>query len=300
MSRPPAGMPRPARSPSAAGRSGSAPARTGRPWVLLCGIVALAAAAQMQAVRRRTAATDMSSTGTYLALVVAAILVAVAARLLGPPGTMLFGYPIKCAAQESAEESVEQEHAVTRAHAKYQYQHDSSGDAYLLGSTRAVVAAASQGVMRAGRHYAQFSVLAESEDGFQPPVLFGVMRPEWDVEAGTNPQDIEGHCFFDAGTAYKFPGRVDWDGRVKHMAWEADGRIGLLLDLDQGTMNLYFNDEWCGVLAEGLTGEYTWAIGAKTVGQGGRIEAAGFEFDHLDEWNRERYLATASERTAGY
>ena len=99
-----------------------------------------------------------------------------------------------------------------------------------------------------------------------------------------NPQDVEDHCphcFFECGTAYKFPGRVDWEGRIKHMASEDDQRIGLLLDLDRGTMNIFIDDEWCGVLADrgsrALTGGYTWAIGTKNRGQGGRIDPARFE-----------------------
>jgi hypothetical protein len=37
-------------------------------------------------------------------------------------------------------------------------------------------------------------------------------------------------------------------------------RIGMLLDLDQGTMTVYKNDERLGVMATGLSGEYSWAV----------------------------------------
>jgi hypothetical protein len=34
----------------------------------------------------------------------------------------------------------------------------------------------------------------------------------------------------------------------------------MLLDLDQGTMTIYKNDKWLGVMATGLSGEYCWAV----------------------------------------
>eukprot|EP01046_Picozoa_sp_COSAG06_P054085 COSAG06_NODE_9529_length_1878_cov_5.018550_1_plen_39_part_10 len=39
--------------------------------------------------------------------------------------------------------------------------------------------------MRAGRHYAQFTVVA----GWN--MFFGVIRPGWDVEGGKNPEDLD-------------------------------------------------------------------------------------------------------------
>jgi hypothetical protein len=60
-------------------------------------------------------------------------------------------------------------------------------------------------------------------------------------------------------------------------AMEEGDRIGMLLDLDQGSMTVYKNDERLGVMATGLSGEHSWAVvlGAPG-GQGGsvRIEAA--------------------------
>ena len=43
-------------------------------------------------------------------------------------------------------------------------------------------------------------------------------------------------------------------------AREAGDRIGMLLDLDQGSMTVYKNDERLGVMATGLSGEYCWAL----------------------------------------
>eukprot|EP01046_Picozoa_sp_COSAG06_P037080 COSAG06_NODE_4150_length_4519_cov_3.696045_5_plen_84_part_00 len=58
-------------------------------------------------------------------------------------------------------------------------------------------------------------------------------------------------------------------------AVDEDDRIGLLLDLDQGTMTVYKNDERLGVMATGLRGEYSWAVSLINVmgGSSARIEA---------------------------
>ena len=55
--------------------------------------------------------------------------------------------------------------------------------------------------------------------------------------------------------------------------WEGD-RIGLLLDLDQGSMTVYKNDERLGVMATGLSGEYSWAVSLRQQGSSTRIEPA--------------------------
>ena len=48
----------------------------------------------------------------------------------------------------------------------------------------------------------------------------------------------------------------------------------MLLDLDQGTMTVYKNDERLGVMATGLSGEYSWAVPLLDAGDSARIEAA--------------------------
>jgi hypothetical protein len=55
---------------------------------------------------------------------------------------------------------------------------------------------------------------------------------------------------------------------------EEGDRIGLLLDLDQGTMTVYKNDERLGVMATGLSGEYSWAVTQYEQGDSVRIETA--------------------------
>jgi hypothetical protein len=48
----------------------------------------------------------------------------------------------------------------------------------------------------------------------------------------------------------------------------------MLLDLDQGTMTVYKNDERLGVMATGLSGEYSWAVSLAWLGTSARIESA--------------------------
>jgi hypothetical protein len=90
-----------------------------------------------------------------------------------------------------------------------------------------------------------------------------VIRSGWDVEGGytydTHQADGHCHCLHYTPSGGCCPGYQDWEGMQR--AWEWGERIGLLpLDLDQGTMTVYKNDERLGVMATGLSGEYCWAL----------------------------------------
>ena len=116
--------------------------------------------------------------------------------------------------------------------------------------------AASSVVMRSGRHFAQLRQLRVVEE-----VFFGVMRPDWelDVEGGEDVVDEDGHCFYGTDDGLRDPGGHDWEGR--QAAQEQGDRIGMLLDLDQGSMTVWKNDEKLGVMqAEGLSGPLCWAV----------------------------------------
>jgi hypothetical protein len=126
-------------------------------------------------------------------------------------------------------------------------------------------AATSKVVMRAGRHYAQFTVVSGS-------MFFGVIRPGWDVEGGRGAPDVAGHCFYNTSGGGRCPGYYEWEGM--QFAREEGDRIGMLLDLDQGSMTVYKNDERLGVMATGLSGEYSWAVTLFVYGDRARIEAA--------------------------
>ena len=108
--------------------------------------------------------------------------------------------------------------------------------------------AASKVAMRSGRHFARFTVV-EGESLF-----FGVVRPGWDVEGGAQAFHEDGHCFFDtAHDGKRYSGNFDWQG--KQTARGQGDRIGMLIDLDQGSMPVWKNDAKLGVMqAAGLRG----------------------------------------------
>jgi hypothetical protein len=83
---------------------------------------------------------------------------------------------------------------------------------------------------------------------------------------------VDSHCFYDTFTGCRCPGYRDWEGRQG--AVKEGGRIGMLLDLDQGTMTVYKNDERLGVMATGLSGEYSWAALMHVEGDSVCIEVA--------------------------
>ena len=54
--------------------------------------------------------------------------------------------------------------------------------------------AASKAVMQ-GRHFAQVTYM-----------MFGVIRPGWDVEGGMNTHTGDGHCFYGTHFEWRMPG----------------------------------------------------------------------------------------------
>ena len=112
-------------------------------------------------------------------------------------------------------------------------------------------AAASAVVMRLGRHYVHFTVVT----GYN--MHFGVIRPGWDEEGGMEAYMVPGHCFYSTANGYRSPGNCDWQGI--QTAKEQGDRIGMLLDLDQGSVTGWKNDVQLGVMrAEGLSGPLCW------------------------------------------
>ena len=120
--------------------------------------------------------------------------------------------------------------------------------------------------MRAGRHYAQFTMMGGND------TLCGVIQPGGDVEGGHDAQSVDGHCFYFTGSGYCYPDSCTWEGM--QTAHEEGDRVGLLLDLDQGSMTVYKNDKRLGVMATGLSGEYCWAVDLYEQDDSARIEAA--------------------------
>ena len=129
-------------------------------------------------------------------------------------------------------------------------------------------AAASKVVMRSGRHFAQFTVVGGGG------MMFGVIRPGWDVEGGKDAYGVDGHCFFANWSGHHFPGpNHAWEG--EQTAFQPGDRIGMLLDLDQGSMTMWKNGVQMGVMvADGLSGPLCWAAELYHEGESARIESA--------------------------
>ena len=134
--------------------------------------------------------------------------------------------------------------------------------------------AASKVVMRSGRHCVQFSGLRGKY------MMFGVVRPGWDVLRGMGAESVHGHCFFDTYAGRRLPGRRAWEGR--HPAMDQGDCIGMLLDLDQGSTTVWKNDVKLGVMqSEGLRGPLCWAVllfsrsSARTESAGARVAIRG-------------------------
>ena len=116
-------------------------------------------------------------------------------------------------------------------------------------------------VFSSGRHFAQCTLVKGAEQ-----VLLGVSHPGWDSELKANSEgeiavdasDQEGHCYYYTGNGRRFPGGHDWDGRAG--AKEGD-RIGLLIDMEEGSLTVFKNDELLGVMqSSGLTGQMNWSV----------------------------------------
>ena len=70
---------------------------------------------------------------------------------------------------------------------------------------------------------------------------------------------ISTHWYYGTGGGKRHPGAIDWEGM--QTAYKQGDRIGMLLELDQGSMTVWKNDEKLGVMvAEGLSGPLCWSV----------------------------------------
>ena len=115
--------------------------------------------------------------------------------------------------------------------------------------------------MQSGRHFAEFTIV----EGWD--LYFGVIRPTWDVEGGKNAQNQPGHCFYYAVNGACYPERnQDWVG-IQGLDGAPNPRVGLLIDLEVGSMSVYLNGNRVGAMVEGkeqqgrvMRGPYCWAV----------------------------------------
>ena len=75
-------------------------------------------------------------------------------------------------------------------------------------------------------------------------------------------------CAYDCGTGQCH--WTDWNTRADPIKWRWRGReglgesdtIGLLIDLDEGTLSVFKSGRRLGVMKDGLGGEYAWSVTA--------------------------------------
>ena len=139
-------------------------------------------------------------------------------------------------------------------------------------------------VMRRGKHYREFNISDEGDDYY---IHVGIMRPlrGWDQTNidtfnpifvrsydslsqdliaerterwGTSDVNCCSYCCFN-GSCYR-SSWSDYSGE----RWEGmeslreDGTIGLLLDINEGTLTMFKNGSRLGLMKDGLSGEYCW------------------------------------------
>ena len=150
-------------------------------------------------------------------------------------------------------------------------------------------------VMRGGRHFTEFTITAEEP---RPFVSLGIIRPvsltngiglEADWEGSVNPVHVAsnyksavseklrarrtanwGNSYVHCCTYHCFEGQCRWTDWINTgVAWPdwqgqeglvGSGTIGLLLDLDEGTLSVFKNGRLCGVMKDGMDGEYCWFV----------------------------------------
>jgi hypothetical protein len=118
-------------------------------------------------------------------------------------------------------------------------------------------------VMRSGRHFANFRMKL-----YMTSVCVGAMRPDFGEDGAED--EREGHCFYDTLDGLCEPNGRRWKGRM--MATGEGDTVGMLLDLDRGSMTVYKNGTLLGVMrSEGLRGPLCWAVVAEFRGEAVRI-----------------------------
>jgi hypothetical protein len=113
------------------------------------------------------------------------------------------------------------------------------------------------------RFMARFTVLKTKNSN----MVFGVVADSWDAGSQLNPHRVQGHCMYDVRSGGRWP---EVPGAWQPAAWDgmqgagAGDRIGLLLDLAAGSMEVYKNEERLGAMQAGGLGNglhFRWAVG---------------------------------------
>ena len=123
--------------------------------------------------------------------------------------------------------------------------------------------------MRLGRHFAQFTTLNNGES-----LLFGVIRAGYDARWMWTATASTAATHSGYRRYYRSPGGHNWEGKQGAQQQQGD-RIGMLLDVDQGSMAVWKDDVKLGVMqAEGLSGPFCWTVVVGGQGSSVHIEPA--------------------------
>ena len=153
----------------------------------------------------------------------------------------------------------------------------------VIGRGSSWVTAISNNILRAGKHYVSFKLL------FSLGCFVGLMRPGQSNENASgcpfnkvfyqnftqrflsNNENNIMCCMYSTQIRFcissRWPGPYfdgsrsqiteDWEGMEKAVSGDD---IGMLLDLDEGTLSVYKNGRKLGVMKSGLAGPYCWAV----------------------------------------
>jgi len=144
------------------------------------------------------------------------------------------------------------------------------------------LAVSSYHVMRTGAHYAEFRITGAPLIGIVRPmpgldsgayrgkfdfIVMSTLYPVFLAQKSEDWGDGNVHACdygsYDGGMSW-----TNWDEDVEepemHVDWEGMERsrsgdtVGMLLDLDEGTLTVYRNNHRLGVMKDGLSGPYCW------------------------------------------
>jgi len=142
----------------------------------------------------------------------------------------------------------------------------------------------SNNILRAGKHYVSFEACSSTPSRYTS-LFSGVMRPgranesargyiplhkeffqQFSRRLGQGEHNNNVHCCM----YYSYDGECyssDWEEEHSMgQSWEgmesttSNCEIGMLLDLDEGTLTVYMNGQKLGVMKRGLVGPYCWVV----------------------------------------
>lgn len=135
-------------------------------------------------------------------------------------------------------------------------------------------------VMRSGRHFARFTPTEytaaihvgiirpiQVEGASDQPIFspfartFMALNSQRTLRWGEGSVDCCFYSFKDGGCRHR-----RWPHASKRAEWNAmercspEDKVGLILDLSQGTLSVHLNERKLGIMFDGLNGEYCWSV----------------------------------------